>query len=196
MCETIIYYAIESKLEEKKILNMKLLLRLFSANWKTWFFWGAFITAAHILGYFFDQNFINQYLPRLGKDKTGWGSNDFINTIIGAYATIYGVGVPLIVTLLENKLDLKNQISKDKIIHHSEIRFFVIITPMIIIYALSLSFFVQGNDFHVAILFFISCYSFFRLYRLADFCLAVFNNTSDFFNNEFRNRTNEILEEI
>lgn len=174
---------------------MKLLLRLFSANWKTWFLWGVFLTSIHIIGHFYDQKFIAECLPWLGKNP-GWGSKEFINTIIGAYATIYGVGVPLIITLLENKLDLKNQISKDRIIHHSEIRFFIIMTPIIIVYALSLSFLVQGNDFHVAILFFISCYSFFRLYRLADFCLAVFNNTSDFFNNEFRNRTNEILEEI
>jgi len=168
-------------------------LKLFSRHWRTYFFWTFGLITLH--GIFVCLNANGIELKNMIPDT--FGGDGFVSVVVKVYGGFYALGMPLILTLFDKKLStLKSQTARDYIVHNSEVIFFIVVTPVFIIYSISILYFYQHSDVHTLLLYLLICYSIFRLYRLADFCLAVSSDLSGLLNREFKNRFNEIFEEI
>lgn len=163
-------------------------LLAFSHHWRTYFFWSFFLAISHLL---------SELLPNWNLIPDEWGSGSYVGTITKVYSALYALGVPLLVNLFVNKLkNYKNDTPREYIVHHSEVTFFVVFTPVMVIYSILIQYFGLYGDIHVLLLTIVLSYSIFRLYRLADFCLAIAKNFDEMLSIHFEKRYDEILEKI
>lgn len=175
---------------------MKLLLSLFSANWKTWFFWGIFFGLAHLFGSYINIESHAQQFPWLCK-LLEFGDQQFVATITEVYAGLYAIGVPLLFTLLEKALSQhKTVAARDYILKDNDIVFFFNVTPLFLIYTISVLFFSLENDFHTIVLYIIVCTSFIRFYMLVRLFIRVFTDLTELLNEKSKKDIQSILNEI
>lgn len=153
-------------------MKKDILLKIFSHNWKTYFIWGLFIGVSHTFGLLIDWHNLfekTSYFSFLNNDN-----NNFIATICAIYASLYIFGVPLIATLIEKVLkDFKTPLARKVVLENNQVNFFFNVTPIFIIYSISLLFFPVKSGIHILILFVIIIISFIRLYYLSKFYIKV-----------------------
>jgi len=137
------------------------------------------------------------FLPKWNFIPDKWGGNGFVGSATKLYSSLYALGVPLLVNLFVNKLKgYKNEIPREYLVNHPEVRFFIIFTPIMLVYSILVEYFGMDGDFHVLLLIIALVYSIFRLYRLAEFCLKIAKNFDEMLSIHFENKYDEILKNI
>lgn len=175
---------------------MRLLLRLFSANWKTWFLWGLFLGLIHWFGSYLNIDCLGGRFPWLCK-LLDFGDQQFVATITEVYAGLYAIGVPLLFTLLEKALSQhQTAAARDQILKHSDVVFFFNVTPVFILYTISVLFFSLENDWHTFILYIIVSISFIRFYMLVRLFIRMFTDLTELLNEISKKEIKSILDEI
>jgi hypothetical protein len=171
---------------------LQIIINVFKHNWKTYFYWCLSLFGLHVFSSTLElDNYLNSFLT-----LKEFGKEQFVATITEVYAGVYAIGVPLILTLLEKKIEnYKSNLAREFLVFNPEIIFFVCVTPIFIIYCISILYLNQEKDIHVLILFIMITYSFYRLYRLADFCMAVFTNLNELLSIKVKEKMNEIFKE-
>lgn len=166
----------------------RLITRIFTHHWRTYFFWSFLLVLLHLCA---------EYLPEYKLTPKEWGNNTYVSTITKIYATIYALGVPLLVNLFVNKLKgYKNEAAREFLVQHLEVKFFVVFTPIMIVYSILIQYMNLVGDIHVLILTLVIIYSVYRLFRLAEFCLAIAQNLDGMLSDYFENRYDEVLKKI
>jgi len=167
---------------------LKVINSVFSHHWRTYFVWSFILTFIHLIG---------EFLPNWNLIPDHWGTNSYVGTVTKLYSSLYALGVPLLVNLFVNKLKgYKNETPREYIVNHPEVRFFIVFTPVMVIYSILIQYFGINGDVHILLLTIVLVYSIFRLYRLAEFCLAIAKNFDEMLSIHFENRYDEILENI
>lgn len=166
---------------------LKVVNAIFLHHWRTYFFWSFSLVFVHLL---------IDYLPTDLIQKP-WGESTYVGTITKVYASLYAFGVPLLVNLFVNKLKgYRNEAAREFLVLHPEVKFFILFTPIMVVYSILIQYFGLSKDVHVFLLTIVVIYSIYRLFRLAEFCLAVAQNLDGMLSDYFENRFDEVLEEI
>lgn len=168
--------------------------KLERANKLTFLVWGFSMGLILVLSVYAESyktysNIWNKFL------ELKWPSEGFVSSIIGIYASVFCIAIPLSINSVFNEFDKYGVQKRLLLKNEPEFIFQISVIPLFLVYCLISSFVNITNGITMIFILLFICYSIYKLYRYYLLVVAIVVNTQEYIRITEKDNINRILDE-